>query len=128
LVFTAGRRTPLRNSNFRRRVWYPALEAAGLPADVRLHDCRHTCASLLIRQGASIKAVQQQLGHSTPMVTLNVYAHLFEDDLDRLYERLDASRSELSRSRSECQTASRRPGAASTGSGAVRARGKSVSD
>src|SRR5438552_18237784 len=28
----------------------------------------------------------QQLGHSTPMVTLNVYAHLFEDDLDRLYE------------------------------------------
>src|SRR5437870_13765984 len=33
---------------------------------------------------------QQQLGHSTPMVTLNVYAHLFEHDLDRLYEGLDA--------------------------------------
>jgi hypothetical protein len=62
--------------------------------------------------GASVKAVQLQLGHSTPMVTLNVYAHLFEDDLDRLYERLDASRSELSCSRSECQTASRRPGPA----------------
>jgi integrase len=77
-----------------------------LPADVRLHDCRHTCASLLIRQGASIKAVQQQLGHITPMVTLNVYAHLFEDDLDRLYEGLDAKFSER-------QTASRRPGTAS---------------
>jgi integrase len=106
LVFTAGRRTVLRNSNFRRRVWSPALAGAELPADVRLHDCRHTCASLLIRQGASIKAVQQQLGHSTPMVTLNVYAHLFEDDLDRLYEGLDAKFSER-------QTASRRPGTAS---------------
>jgi len=105
LVFTAGRRTPLRNSNFRRRIWYRALEAAGLPT-VTLHDCRHTCASLLIRQGASIKAVQQQLGHSTPMVTLNVYAHLFEDDLDRLYEALDARFFER-------QTASRRPEAVS---------------
>jgi site-specific recombinase XerC len=68
-----------------------------------LHDCRHSCASLLIRRGASVKAVQQRLGHSTPMVTLNVYAHLFEDDLDRLYEGLDTPFSER-------QTASRRPG------------------
>ena len=34
-------------------------------------------------------AVSKQLGHSTPTVTLNVYAHLFEDDLDRLYAGLD---------------------------------------
>jgi hypothetical protein len=58
---------------------------------------------VLIRQGASVKAALRQLGHNTPMVTLNVYAHLFEDDLDRLYEALDASHSER-------QTASRRPG------------------
>ena len=51
--------------------------------------------------------MQQQLGHSMPMVTLNVYAHLFEDDLDRLYERLDASHSKR-------PTASRRPDVAST--------------
>jgi len=68
---------------------------------------------LLIRQGASVKAVQQQLGHSTPIVTLNVYAHLFEDDLDRLYEALDASHSER-------PTASRRPDVASTSLGATR--------
>ena len=49
---------------------------------------------MLIRQGASIEAVQQQLGHRTPMVTLNVSAHLFEDDLDHLYEGLDAKFSE----------------------------------
>ena len=105
LVFTAGRRTPLRNSNFRRRVWQPALEAARLPNTIRLHDARHTCASLRIRQGASVKAVQQQLGHSAPMVTLNVYAHLFEDDLERLYERLDASHSERQKAPDGCQTA-----------------------
>ena len=68
---------------------------------------------LLIRQGASIEAVQQQLGHRTPMVTLNVYAHLFEDDLDRLYEGLDAKFSER-------RTASRRPG---TASGSLKRRG-----
>jgi hypothetical protein len=48
-----------------------------------MHDLRHTCASLLIREGAGVMAVSKQLGHSTPTVTLNVYAHLFEDDLDR---------------------------------------------
>jgi integrase len=101
LVFTSSTGTPLRNSNFRRRVWQPALEAAGLPDNVRPLDLRHTCASLLIRRGASIKAVQQQLGHSTPIVTLNVYAHLFNDDLDRLYEGFDAPFSKP-------QTASRR--------------------
>jgi len=106
LVFTSGTGTPLRNSNFRRRVWQQALEAAGLPETVRPLDLRHTCASLLIRRGASIKAVQQQLGHSTPIVTLNVYAHLFNDDLDRLYEGLDAPFSER-------RTASRRPEALS---------------
>ncbi|MGH2718638.1 MAG: tyrosine-type recombinase/integrase [Actinomycetota bacterium] len=111
LVFTAGGGTLLRNSNFRRRVWEPALKRAELP-HATLHDLRHTCASLLIRRGASIKAVQQQLGHSTPMVTLNVYAHLFEDDLDRLYEGLDAPWSER-------QTASRRPeGLSADGPGA----------
>jgi integrase-like protein len=50
---------------------------------------RHTCASLLIREGAGVMAVSKQLGHSTPTVTLNVYSHLFDDDLDRLYAGLD---------------------------------------
>jgi hypothetical protein len=37
-----------------------------------------------------VKAVQEQLGHSSPTVTLGVYAHLFDDDLDRLFERVDS--------------------------------------
>jgi hypothetical protein len=48
-----------------------------LPEDLRLYDLRHTAASLMIRQGASIKAVQKQLGHATASITLDTYGHLF---------------------------------------------------
>ena len=40
-------------------------------------DLRHTCASPLIAQGASVKAVQAQLGHASATVTLDRYGHLF---------------------------------------------------
>lgn len=43
---------------------------------MRFHDLRHTYASLLIEQGENIKYIQAQLGHSSPTVTLDVYAHL----------------------------------------------------
>jgi integrase len=48
LVFTAPGGGPLRLTNFRRRVWVPALRSAGLLERFRIHDLRHTCASLLI--------------------------------------------------------------------------------
>jgi Phage integrase family len=47
-----------------------------LPDDLRLYDLRHTAASLMIRQGASVKAVQRQLGHATASITLDTYGHL----------------------------------------------------
>ncbi len=94
LVFEAPEGGPLRHGNFRARTWAPAAAAAGLP-NARPHDCRHTCASFLIRQGASVRAVAEQLGHSSPVVTLNVYSHLYAGDLDRLYDGLDATRGRL---------------------------------
>jgi integrase len=51
---------------------------------LRLYDLRHTAASLMIRQGASVKAVQRQLGHATASITLDTYGHLFPDELDAL--------------------------------------------
>ena len=55
----------------------PTLKKMGLPK-IRFHDLRHTFASLLIEQGENIKYIQTQLGHSSPTVTWNVYAHLMK--------------------------------------------------
>jgi integrase len=89
LVFTTTNGTNLRIGNFRRRVWWPALDAAGLPRSVRIHDLRHTCASMLISKGANAKAIQQHLGHSSITVTFDVYGHLLPGDQDRIAAALD---------------------------------------
>jgi integrase len=64
-----------------------------LPDGLRFYDLRHTCASLLIAQGASVKAVQAHLGHATASITLDTYGHLFPDELGTLAERLEQVRS-----------------------------------
>jgi integrase len=90
LVFTAPHGGPLRHTNTRRRVWNPARAEAGDDlADVTPHDLRHTCASLMRAAGADVKAIQQQRGHRAATVTLDVYTHLFEGDLEEVMDRLD---------------------------------------
>ena len=59
--------------------WFRTLvKVAGLPP-IRIHDLRHTAASLMIRQGISPKTVSDRLGHSDVAFTLRVYAHLYDD-------------------------------------------------
>lgn len=53
------------------------------------HDLRHTAASLAIQSGASVKAVQRMLGHASAAMTLDVYADLFDSDLDDVAARMD---------------------------------------
>jgi hypothetical protein len=48
----------------------------------------------MIRQGASVKAVQRQLGHATASITLDVYGHLFPDELEALAGRLEDARAD----------------------------------
>jgi hypothetical protein len=58
------------------------------PASADLHhDLRHTAASLAIASGASVKHIQRLLGHKDAAMTLNVYATLFEGDLDDVSNR-----------------------------------------
>jgi integrase len=57
------------------------------------HDLRHTAASLAIAAGANVKAVQRMLGHASAAMTLDVYADLFDEDLELVSARLDARRS-----------------------------------
>ena len=79
----------LRESKFLEQIFHPAAARAGLPKDLRMHDLRHTAASLMIREGASIKAVQKVLGHKSATVTLDRYGHLYPDELEDLARRLD---------------------------------------
>ena len=88
LVFTSPHGTPLRNHNFRARVFAPAARSIGL-AGLTPHDLRHTAASLAVQAGANVKAVQRMLGHASAAMTLDIYAGLFGDDLDAVAERLD---------------------------------------
>lgn len=58
---------------------------------VTAHALRHTAASLAISAGANVKVVQRMLGHASAAMTLDVYADLFDDDLNAVADRLDAS-------------------------------------
>ncbi|MFP3466947.1 tyrosine-type recombinase/integrase [Leifsonia sp. SIMBA_070] len=72
-----------------QRTWFKsALDRAGLEP-MTVHDLRHTAASLAVSAGANVKAVQRMLGHASAAMTLDVYADLFDDDLDAVAEALD---------------------------------------
>lgn len=101
LVFPNRNGKPLNNGHLLSRNFKPALKEAGLPK-IRFHDLRHTYASLLIEQGENIKYIQNQLGHSSPTVTLDVYAHLMKPvnqeaalRLENMIFKTNGSRNEL---------------------------------
>ncbi len=65
LVFTSPTGALLRDGNFRRRVWRPALAKAGLPG-IHFHDLRHTGNTLTATAGASLRELMDRMGHSSP--------------------------------------------------------------
>jgi integrase len=64
--------------NWRRRIFQPACERAGLGAHVRPYDLRHSFVSLLIHEGRSVVDVARQAGHS-PQTCLSTYAHVLDE-------------------------------------------------
>jgi integrase len=56
------------------------------------HDLRHTAASLAVAAGANVKAVQKMLGHASAAMTLDIYADLFDDDLEAVATALHDAR------------------------------------
>src|SRR5215218_7547409 len=75
LVFTSGVGTLINPSNLRRRSLAPLLQRAELP-QIRFHDLRHTCATLLLSRNVHRKYVQELLGHATVAITLDTYSHV----------------------------------------------------
>jgi len=79
-------------------VYKPAVAAAGLPADFRFHDLRHTCASLTLSvSGGNFYRVKERLGHADIQTTVNTYGHLVPHadeaiarSLSKLFEAADS--------------------------------------
>jgi integrase len=87
-VFTAADGTPLRKSNFIRRVFKPLLKLAKLP-DVTFHSLRHTANSLLIEAGEDPLAIAGSLGHADTRMMFERYGHLFNHTGRRVAQTAD---------------------------------------
>lgn len=96
--------------------WKEAIDTIGRPS-LRVHDLRHTYASLARRAGADLRLLQKTLGHASITVTAHIYADLYDDELDDVASALDAlddtrpdppkalcSEFDLSRSRQHAQS------------------------
>lgn len=70
------------------RAFAKACVASGVK-QIRIHDLRHSCASLLISIGVSIVAVSKRLGHATVEQTLETYTHLLPDDQAQMIAALE---------------------------------------
>jgi integrase len=89
LVFSSAIGTPMSGGNL-NRAFKALLKRAGLP-EIRFHDLRHTCATLLLRQGVNPKFVQELQGHADISLTLNVYSHILPDMGDAAAGAMDAA-------------------------------------
>lgn len=85
LVFANGSGRSIKPDNLRNRVLKPAAERAGLE-EIGLHTLRHTCASLLIAEGASMLRLQRWMGHHSAAYTLETYGHLIDGELGNALE------------------------------------------
>lgn len=91
LVFAGEQGAALNRNNFRGRVWLKACEEAGLVKPwPRVHDLRHTSVALAILAGAHPKQIQARAGHSSIVMTMDTYGHLFPGEDQDLADRLDA--------------------------------------
>ena len=94
LLFVSERGEPVRQGNFRRRIFQPAAGRAKVSPIPRVHDLRHTAVALRIAAGSHAKEIQEAMGHSSIAVTFDIYGHLFgtlqesgAERLEELYQR-----------------------------------------
>lgn len=87
LVFTEPDGTPIARNNLAIRFSKLAAKL-GYP-DMTFHHLRHTHATILLASGAYINDVSKRLGHATPAITLNIYAHCLPQGDDVLVQKFD---------------------------------------
>jgi len=103
LVFRTKLDRPIGRTTF-SDMWRKAVGPLDVPLDHGYHELRHFYASLLISHGESVKVVQERLGHSSALMTLDTYAHLWPNSEEDTREAVDAVLGKSAVSDS-CQTA-----------------------
>ncbi|MCA3747837.1 MAG: site-specific integrase [Rubrobacter sp.] len=89
LVFPNQVGKTMNAKNLTARSFKQILERAGLPRTVRVHDLRHTCATILLKVGQHPKYVQELLGHANIGITLDTYSHVLPGMGDGLADAMD---------------------------------------
>lgn len=80
---------PWCRNTFYKKYFKPALKSAGLPEGTRLHDLRHSFASICDSRGIPAKQVAAWMGHANEVVTRTIYIHLFASDSAHYADLLD---------------------------------------
>ena len=76
----------LRNCSFKR-----IKARSGVREDLRFHDLRYTCTTLLLREGVNAKVVSEMLGHASIAITLNTSSHVLPDMRDSTVDAMEAA-------------------------------------
>jgi integrase len=82
LIFASEAGDPLDRRAVTKLKFKPLLKRAELP-EIRFHDLRHTCATLLLTRNVNPKIVSEMLGHSTIAITLDTYSHVLPNMRDQ---------------------------------------------
>jgi integrase len=88
-IFTNGFGEPYSQSTLKDD-FKKVLKLAGLPWGFNPYSARHTMATLLLAGGVDVKAVSERMGHSSPVMTLNVYAHVLPGRQAQISEKIEA--------------------------------------
>ena len=91
LVFPNETGSLFNPSNLRNRSFKRIKARAGAWEDLRFHDLRHTCATLLLGKGVNAKVVSEMLGHASITITLNTYSHVLPDMQDSAADAMDSA-------------------------------------
>jgi integrase len=91
LVFPNETGSLFNPSNLRNRSFKRLKARSGVREDLRFHDLRHTCATMLLGEGVNAKVVSEMLGHASITITLNTYSHVLPDMQDSAVDAMEAA-------------------------------------
>ena len=90
LLFTNSVGSPLDRHNVLRRYYRPFVKECDLPTSLTFHDLRHVAASPMLDRGIPVPLVSAMLGHSPPVTTWKIYAHIIPGSQKQLAESLES--------------------------------------